>query len=132
MYAREAEVFAAYTAYTDYEIGRVIQEVQDMGKLDNTLIIYIDGDNGTSAEGTVYGTFNQMTAYNGILNDAGRQARQGHECIALRRLGLGQDLSAYVGGLVLGVRYTLQVDQAGGVAFRRHPAGPGHLVARPH
>ena len=68
MYAREAEVFAAYTAYTDYEIGRVIQEVQDQGKLDNTLIIYIDGDNGTSAEGSVYGTYNQMTAYNGILD----------------------------------------------------------------
>src|SRR5271168_2319412 len=69
MYAREAEVFAAYTAYTDHEIGRVIQEVQDMGKLDNTLIIYIDGDNGTSAEGSIYGTFNQMTAYNGIINE---------------------------------------------------------------
>ncbi|HTC40332.1 MAG TPA: arylsulfatase [Candidatus Acidoferrales bacterium] len=68
MYAREAEVFAGYTAYTDHEIGRVIQEVQDEGKLDNTLIIYIVGDNGTSAEGSVYGTFNQMTAYNGILN----------------------------------------------------------------
>ncbi len=67
LYAREAEVFAAYTAYTDYEIGRVIQEVQDEGKLDNTLIIYIDGDNGTSAEGTLEGTFNQLTAYNGIL-----------------------------------------------------------------
>jgi arylsulfatase A-like enzyme len=67
LYARQAEVYAAYTAYTDYEIGRVIQNVQDMGKLDNTLIIYIDGDNGTSAEGTTEGTFNQMTAYNGIL-----------------------------------------------------------------
>jgi arylsulfatase A-like enzyme len=68
LYAREAEVFAGYAAYTDYEIGRVIQAVQDMGKLDNTLIIYISGDNGTSAEGTLYGTFNQMTAYNGILD----------------------------------------------------------------
>ena len=67
LYAREAEVFAAYTAYTDHEIGRVIQEVQDEGKLDNTLIIYIVGDNGTSAEGTLEGTFNQLTAYNGIL-----------------------------------------------------------------
>ena len=67
LYAREAEVFAAYAAYTDHEIGRVIQEVQDEGKLDNTLIIYIVGDNGTSAEGTLEGTFNQMTAYNGIL-----------------------------------------------------------------
>ena len=67
LYSREAEVFAAYAAYTDHEIGRVIQEVQDEGKLDNTLIIYISGDNGTSAEGTLEGTFNQMTAYNGIL-----------------------------------------------------------------
>ena len=67
LYAREAEVFAAYAAYTDHEIGRVIQAVEDMGKLDNTLIIYISGDNGNSAEGTLEGTPNQMTAYNGIL-----------------------------------------------------------------
>src|SRR5205809_3276083 len=67
LYAREAEVFAAYAAYTDYEIGRVIQEVQDEGKLDNTIIIYICGDNGTSAEGTEEGTYNTLTAYNGIL-----------------------------------------------------------------
>ena len=46
----------------------MIQEVQDEGKLDNTLIIYICGDNGTSAEGTLDGTFNQLTAYNGILD----------------------------------------------------------------
>jgi arylsulfatase len=68
LYAREAEVFAGYVAYTDDEIGRVIQNVADIGKLDNTLIIYISGDNGTSAEGTLVGTFNQMTAYNGILD----------------------------------------------------------------
>jgi arylsulfatase A-like enzyme len=67
LYVREAEVFAAYAAYTDYEIGRVIQAVEDMGKLENTLIIYISGDNGNSAEGTLEGTPNQMTAYNGIL-----------------------------------------------------------------
>ena len=67
LFERQAEVFAGYAAYTDYEIGRVIQEVQDMGKLDNTLIIYICGDNGTSPEGTLTGAFNQLTAYNGIL-----------------------------------------------------------------
>ena len=61
-------MFAAYTAYTDHEIGRVIQAVEDMGKLDNTLIIYICGDNGTSPEGTLLGTPNQYTAYNGILD----------------------------------------------------------------
>ena len=68
LFARQAEVFAGYTAYTDHEIGRVIQEVEDEGKLDNTLIIYIDGDNGTSPEGTLVGTPNQYTAYNGILD----------------------------------------------------------------
>src|SRR5437762_11466121 len=67
LYAREAETYDGYVAYTDNEIGRVIQAVEDMGKLDNTLIIYISGDNGTSAEGSLEGTFNQMTAYNGIL-----------------------------------------------------------------
>ena len=68
LFTRQAEVFGAYAAYTDHEIGRVIQEVEDMGKLDNTLIIYSSGDNGTSAEGTELGTPNQYTAYNGILN----------------------------------------------------------------
>src|SRR5262249_43546071 len=63
----EAEVFAAYTAYNDHEIGRVIQAVEDMGKLDNTLIIYINGDNGTSSEGSMQGTPNTLTVYNGIL-----------------------------------------------------------------
>jgi arylsulfatase A-like enzyme len=68
LFARQAEVYAGYTAYTDHEIGRVIQQVEDLGKLDNTLIIYIDGDNGTSPEGTLLGTPNQYTSYNGILD----------------------------------------------------------------
>src|SRR4029079_15914962 len=68
LFARQAEGYAAYTAYTDTEIGRVIQQVEDMGELDNTLIIYMVGDNGTSPEGTLVGTPNQWTAYNGILN----------------------------------------------------------------
>jgi arylsulfatase A-like enzyme len=68
LFTRQADVYGAYVAYTDHEIGRVIQAVEDMGKLDNTLIIYISGDNGTSAEGTLVGTPNQMTAYNSILD----------------------------------------------------------------
>jgi arylsulfatase A-like enzyme len=68
LFARQAEVFAAYAAYTDDEIGRVIQQVEDQGDLDNTLIIYLVGDNGTSPEGTLVGTPNQWTAYNGILD----------------------------------------------------------------
>jgi len=56
LFVRQADVFAAYVAYTDNEIGRVIQTVQDLGKMDNTLIIYISGDNGTSPEGSTVGT----------------------------------------------------------------------------
>ena len=66
MFIRQVDVFAAYTAYTDHEIGRVIQAVEDMGKLDNTLIIYINGDNGTSAEGTLIGTPNEVAMFNGV------------------------------------------------------------------
>jgi len=66
MFIRQADVFAAYAAYTDHEIGRVIQAVEDMGKLDNTLIIYIEGDNGTSAEGTLLGTPNEVAMFNGV------------------------------------------------------------------
>ena len=65
MFIRQVEVYAAYLAYTDHEIGRVIQAVEDMGKLDNTLIIYISGDNGSSAEGTLVGTPNEVAMFNG-------------------------------------------------------------------
>jgi len=66
LFIRQADVFAAYVAYTDHEIGRVIQAVEDMGKLDNTLIIYINGDNGTSSEGTLNGTPNEVAMFNGV------------------------------------------------------------------
>jgi arylsulfatase A-like enzyme len=66
LFIRQADVYAAYLAYTDHEIGRVIQAVQDMGKLDNTLIIYISGDNGASAEGTPNGTPSEIMAFNGV------------------------------------------------------------------
>ncbi len=66
MFIRQVEVYAAYLAYTDHEIGRVVQAVEDMGKLDNTLIIYISGDNGSSAEGTLVGTPNEVAMFNGV------------------------------------------------------------------
>jgi arylsulfatase A-like enzyme len=56
LFIRQADVYGAYLAYADNEIGRVIQSVEDLGELDNTLIIYISGDNGASAEGMVNGS----------------------------------------------------------------------------
>lgn len=73
LFIRQANVYAAYLAYTDHEIGRVIQAVQDMGKLDNTLIIYISGDNGASAEGTPNGTPDELLTFNGISLTAEQQ-----------------------------------------------------------
>jgi arylsulfatase A-like enzyme len=66
LFIKQVEVFAAYATYNDYEIGRVIKAIDEMGKLDNTLIIYINGDNGTSAEGGPMGTPNEVAFFNGI------------------------------------------------------------------
>ena len=66
LFIKQADVFGAYLAYTDHEIGRVIQAVEDMGQLDNTLIIYIAGDNGASSEGMLNGTPNEFTTFNGV------------------------------------------------------------------
>jgi arylsulfatase len=66
LFIRQVEVFAAYAAYSDHEIGRVIQAFEDLGKLENTLVVYINGDNGTSAEGGPTGTPNEVAFFNGV------------------------------------------------------------------
>jgi arylsulfatase len=67
--ARLMETFAAYTAQTDYEIGRILDALQDIGQLDNTLVIAEIGDNGASMEGTLGGLFNEMVGLNGLKED---------------------------------------------------------------
>ena len=66
LFTRQMDVYGAFLAYADNEIGRVIQSVEDLGELDNTLIIYISGDNGASAEGMLNGTPNEFTTFNGV------------------------------------------------------------------
>ena len=66
LFIRQVEVFAAFAAYNDHEIGRVIKAFEEAGRLDNTLVIYINGDNGTSAEGGPLGTPNEVAFFNGI------------------------------------------------------------------
>jgi arylsulfatase A-like enzyme len=66
LFIKQADVYGAYLAYTDHEVGRVIKAVEDLGELNNTLIIYIGGDNGASAEGMLNGTPNEFTTFNGI------------------------------------------------------------------
>lgn len=70
LFAREMEVYAGGLSQADYNIGRVIEAVKETGQLDNTIIIYIMGDNGASAEGTYLGTTNEVaTAGNGVTED---------------------------------------------------------------
>jgi len=66
LYAHQMEVYAGYQENADHAVGRVVQAIGEMGLADNTLIIYIFGDNGASMEGTESGTFNEMTTLNGV------------------------------------------------------------------
>ena len=66
VYARMMEVFAAFTAHTDHEVGRLIDAVEEMGEMDNTFIIYMAGDNGASGEGGPNGLLNELAFFNGI------------------------------------------------------------------
>jgi arylsulfatase len=66
LFRRQAEVFAGFVAHTDHHIGRLVEAIESIGELDNTLVFYIAGDNGTSAEGGMVGMFNEMTYFNGV------------------------------------------------------------------
>ncbi len=124
LFIRQVDVYGAYLAYTDHEIGRVIQAVEDLGELDNTLIIYIGGDNGASAEGMLNGTPNEFTTFNGVPG-----ARQGSAAL-VPVLGIGTDVPALRRGLGVGDGYAVQVGEAGAVALRRHGAGRGRYHGR--
>jgi arylsulfatase A-like enzyme len=66
LFSRQMEIYAGFGEYTDTEIGRLIQALEQTGQMDNTLIFYIIGDNGTSAEGGMNGVFNEMSYFNGV------------------------------------------------------------------
>ena len=67
LFALQMETFAGFTEHTDVEIGRLVDAIDQIGELDNTLFIYVMGDNGASGEGGLEGTFNELVHLNGIL-----------------------------------------------------------------
>ncbi|MGH8065492.1 MAG: sulfatase-like hydrolase/transferase [Candidatus Entotheonellia bacterium] len=67
------ETFAGFGEHTDYEIGRLVHAIRDIGKLENTLFFYIVGDNGASAEGGPDGSYNELLTLNGIVSDVSSQ-----------------------------------------------------------
>ncbi len=66
LFARQMEIYAAFGEYADYEIGRLVQTIADMGQMENTLVFYIPGDNGASADGGMNGLFNEMSFFNKV------------------------------------------------------------------
>ncbi|HOW55810.1 MAG TPA: arylsulfatase [Syntrophorhabdaceae bacterium] len=66
LFSRQMEIYAGFGEYADTEIGRLVDAIKDMGQLDNTLVFYILGDNGASAEGGMSGMFNEMTYFNNV------------------------------------------------------------------
>jgi arylsulfatase A-like enzyme len=64
--ARQMEVYAGFLEHTDHHVGRVIDALEDLGILEDTIVYYIIGDNGASAEGTLNGAFNEMANFNGM------------------------------------------------------------------
>ena len=73
LFARQMEAFAGFGEHTDHEVGRLVQAIADLGEMDNTLFIFIAGDNGASAEGGPDGSYNEILALNGIISDVASQ-----------------------------------------------------------
>ncbi|HEU4354577.1 MAG TPA: arylsulfatase, partial [Actinomycetota bacterium] len=75
LYARQMEVFAGFSENADWNVGRLLDAIGEMGDLDNTIVVYIWGDNGASMEGTLTGSFNETTFFNGVVLEADEQLR---------------------------------------------------------
>lgn len=84
LFARQMEVYAGFGEYCDYEIGRLFASLKETGQFDNTLIFYIIGDNGTSAEGGMVGMFNEMTYFNGVNETVQEQLKHYDEWVGRR------------------------------------------------
>ena len=126
LFIKQADVYGAYLAYTDHEIGRVIQAVEDLGELDNTLIIYISGDNGASAEGMLNGTPNEFTTFNGVPVPVKDQF------LWYPFWGSERTFPHFAAGWAWAMDTPFKWVKQVAVALRRDGPGRGHVLARPH
>ena len=117
------EVYAGYLEQTDHKIGRVLEAIEELGELDNTLVIYIVGDNGASAEGSLQGLLNEMTFFNGVPEDFKDVLKQVDD------LGDAEDVQPLPRRLGARDGHAVPVDQAGRLPLRRHAQRHGHLLA---
>jgi arylsulfatase A-like enzyme len=115
--ARQMEVYAGFLEHTDHHLGRLLDALADLGVLDDTLVYYIIGDNGASAEGTPNGTFNELLSLNGAA------ALETPEFMAARidQFGTPAAYNHYAVGWAHAMDTPLSVDQAGRLPLGRHP-----------
>ena len=123
------EVYAGFSENADHNVGRVIDAIDELGELDNTLVIWIWGDNGASMEGTVTGSFNELTMQNGIPLTDEMQLQLSERYGGMDAWGAGDHGAALRRGLGLGRQHPLPVGQAGRLAPGRDPQPDGHPLA---
>jgi arylsulfatase A-like enzyme len=126
--ARQMEVYAGFLEHTDHHVGRLVDAIEDLGVLDDTLIYYIVGDNGASAEGTMNGAFNELANFNGMA------ALETPEFMVskMSELGSPSSYNHYSVGWALGDEHASAVDQAGRLALGWHPQRHDRALAARH
>ena len=115
--ARQMEIYAGFLEQTDHHVGRLVDAIEDLGALDNTLIYYILGDNGASAEGTPNGCFNEMCTLNGL---AGIETPE-FLLSKIDDFGTPNAYNHYAVGWAHALCTPVSVDQADRLALGRHP-----------
>jgi arylsulfatase A-like enzyme len=131
--SRQMEVNAAFLEHVDYHIGRVIDHIEEMGELDNTLVIYLTADNGCTAEGTPTGTFSELLLQNGFPPlTMEQQLEKLEEFGGMDAWGGPHLANHYSVGMGLRLIHPVPVDQADGVPFRRHHVRHGHTIPQSH
>ena len=126
--ARQMEVYAGFLEHTDHHVGRLVDALDDLGVLDDTLVYYIIGDNGASAEGDLHGSFNELIDLNGAA------ALETTEFMAARidKFGTPGGLQPLRGRLGARDGHAVPVDQAGRLALGRHAQRHDRPLAQRH
>ena len=129
LYARQMEVYAGYQENADWNVGRLLDAVEEMGELENTLVFYIFGDNGASMEGTITGSFNELTMQNGIALTPEQQLSLIDGYGGLDAWGTDAFAPHYASAWAWAGQRAVPVGQAGRLAPGRHAQRHGRLLA---
>ena len=129
LFAHQMEVYAGYSENADHHVGRLLDAIEEMGELDDTLVIWIWGDNGASLEGTPTGTFNEGTMVNGLPLTDEEQMQLALKWGGLGGVGHRDDVPALLHGLGVGGQHAVQMGQAGRLASGRYPQPVGGPLA---